>query len=533
MNALEFSIRLLEPLLIANPVSGDENSATSLNYIPGGVIRGALARLFTEGQPGHLTDARFKTLFFGEVAYLNAYPQMDQQRGLPAPLSWYRRKDASLNDPALDLANLKDAPKEPLKRINKPFVHIELPRTRWDEEEGNEDVASAPPTATLGEPARHLSVHILQTDRRNVVRSGTGTVFRYDAVAKGEYFEGVIAAENTADLTELSQLLNGAIFKLGKSRSAGYGLVQAEVRPIKANWTESASLPTSSESRIVVTLLSDAIVRDPKTGAFSATLEPIVGIEASSGFARTHVMGGFNLAWGLPMPQALAIQAGSVFVFPRTDALAQQLQIAQANGIGERCVDGFGRIAVNWHTTDEIVLSEQIGEGAPSDKTLNAGDPGYELAQQMANRIWRTQLDGALRDAIGKSQVEHPPRSTQLARIRVLAGEAWRRKDSTVISRLLKEPDSNNRTAEGMKRTARDQFEKARISSFGETVSLMKWLQKMSDDPPKALSELQASMPSTSRPAIGGVQAEDPPALEYAVRLMDGVLRKAAKEGGN
>ena len=44
MNGLLYTLRTLEPVL-ANSLGGDANSAQSLPYVPGGLVRGALAAL--------------------------------------------------------------------------------------------------------------------------------------------------------------------------------------------------------------------------------------------------------------------------------------------------------------------------------------------------------------------------------------------------------------------------------------------------------------------------------------------------------
>jgi len=272
MNALTFTLELNEPLLIANPISGDENSATGLNYIPGSVIRGALAQVFTKGKPGALSDNRFKQLFFGDVRFLNAFMLIDGARSLPTPLSWQRAKDASDRDPVLDLAN-SAVPTGPVKRLGQPFVRIRPAPVRLDDDDtpSVENVGDAP-TTIVSEPARHISVHILQQDRHKAVQSDTGTVFRYDALAAGECFAGAILSDDEVKLLELKRLLEGASLKLGKSRSAGYGAVSMTGVAMAPDWQEFTPKQANDTGRVVVSLLSDAIVRDARTGAYVTSL---------------------------------------------------------------------------------------------------------------------------------------------------------------------------------------------------------------------------------------------------------------------
>jgi CRISPR-associated protein Csx10 len=530
MKALTYTLELLEPLLIASPVSGDENSATGLDYIPGSVIRGAVAHAFTNGKRGDLNDASFKRLFFGDVLFLNAYPLIKGERGLPTPRSWHREKDARDTDPIFDLANGEAASNRQLKGLSQPFAHLQLSSPKISEGDQEDEAENEKPQVTVYAPERDVRVHILQEDRRNAVQKESGSIYRYNALAAGQRFGGAIVAPDESLLNQIEDLL-GRIIRLGKSRSAGYGAVQAADLSIQPDWRECAPMQTGQRENIVVTLLSDAIIRDPQTGAYAGSLAPLFGGRLLHTFARTHVVGGFNLAWALPLAQAQAIQAGSVFVFERSDALSAQLQSAEAGGIGERRSDGFGRIAINRHTESEFRFSKAEPRKDIQRVTLTHGSAEQQLAQQMVNRMWRTQLDGALRNVIGQSKLRSAPKNTQLSRMRVLVREAWRMNNADLIREVLKEPDKDGSNRTAMKRQARDQFDKARISLTGSTQRLIDWLKTLADNPQTVWTTLQ--MDQLKRPEIGGVKAENPDALEYAARLVDGVLRKAAKEGGD
>lgn len=532
MKALTFAIELLEPLLIAKPVTGDENSAATLDFIPGSVVRGALVQAFTKGKRGNLNDERFRKLFFGTARFLNAYPAISGVRGLPTPRSWQRDKDASERDSVVDLANNSDALQDrPFKGIGQPFTHIHHPQPIIAEDDRSEDETDQTTLAETYAPQTEISVHIAQNDRLNAVRTDTGTIYRYEALAAGQKFIGAILCEEDDVRGELAELLPNALYKLGKSSSAGYGAVRVTDLQDHSDWHEYAPAPKAPDDYVVVTLLSDVILRDPASGACAASLGAWLDEQPLRHFARCHVVGGFNLAWGLPLPQAYAIQAGSVFVFCCSDALMERLQQAEVDGIGDRLIDGFGRIAVNWHTAPElsIRLFEQQRRSAP--KTLSASSAEYQLAQRMVDRIWRAQLDAALRDAIGRSKIERPPNNAQLSRMRLLAREAWRTGSAKLIGDVLKEPDKDGKNRKAMKQHAREQFQRSRISIAGESKRLIEWMKSLSDKPETVWDMLQVDQ--LKRPVIGGVMAKDPPALEYAARLIEGVLRKSAKEGGD
>jgi len=525
MKALTYTLELLEPLLIANPISGDENSATGLDYIPGNVMRGALAHAFTNGKRGDLSDAQFRSLFFGDAMFLNAYPLVEDQRSLPTPRSWQCEKDAGDFGPIYDLANSEGEERRQLKGLSQPFTCLQSPSVNIGEDEDESEVSKEKPKATMYAPERDVRVHIIQQDRRNAVQENTGSIYRYDALAAGQRFVGAIVAQDDDVLHQLEKWLANVV-KLGKSRSAGYGAVKLTDVRVQPDWREYVPMQATHSERVVVTLLSDVIVHDPTTGAYAGSLAPLFTGKLLKAFARTHVVGGFNLAWGLPLPQAHAIQAGSVFVFEHSDVLLKQLQAAEANGIGERRHDGFGRIAINWHTEPELRMGKDEPEQKVQDVALTEGSAEWQLAQRMVNRIWRMQLDAALRSAISSAKLTSAPQNAQLSRMRVLAREAWRSSNAALLLDVLKK---ESESPKAMKRHAREQFERSLIIVAGQTQPLIKWLKTLAEQPDTVWQTLQIDL--LRRPQIGGVQAESPNALEYAARLVDGVLRKAAKEG--
>ncbi len=338
-------------------------------------------------------------------------------------------------------------------------------------------------------------------------------MYRYEALAVGECFSAAILSEDMDALKRMKALLHDMVLHVGKARSTGYGAMQVENLRIESDWNEYPA--NDNTENLVVTLLSDVLVRNAN-GAYTSDAEAIFGQKADAAFVKTRVVGGFNRQWGLPLPQALALQAGSVFVFSYSDELALRLQALTRQGVGERCMEGFGRIAVNWQTVEQLQESSKAPKGKPLPKTFAPSSPHIDLAKQMAERMWRVQLDDQLQIAINKIHFTSLPQGAQLSRMRVIAREAWRANDAGFIATQLNL----------MKKTARDQFEQARIDGQ----KLFTWLEELSLQPEQIWRKL--GIDPKKRPAIGSVQAENTPELqmEYVARLIDGVLRKAAKE---
>ncbi|MFN3983739.1 MAG: hypothetical protein ACK4SA_25500, partial [Caldilinea sp.] len=325
----------------------------------------------------------FRRLFLdGGVRYLNAYPALSNgTRMLPTPSSWRIPKDGDKTK-ITDFAALGSA--ESPDKTQTTWTAPEGAFCALFAERDEETQAIRRAIAQTCTPLQTISIHTARADRQKVTEDAT--VFRYDALAAGQTFASAILADDPADLLECQRLLSqDERARLGRSQNTGYGLVQISYPPDETgepqtaprqNWREwqppvaDAMESDPKPTRLVVTLLSDAIVRDPLTGAetddITAALyapdEP--SIKPTDAFVRTEVVGGFNRRWNLPLPQATAIGAGSVFVFDYDETLERRLERLVEQGIGERRAEGFGRIAVNWQAGDQLERADAERQSA-------------------------------------------------------------------------------------------------------------------------------------------------------------------------
>jgi len=520
MNSLYVTIKLLQPLLVAAPAAGEENSAVSLDYIPGSVLRGALIERFRQRKKVTtelLRDPVAKRLFFSEeVRYLNAYlGDAKGVRGLPTPASWVTEKgqedDASgaIYDLALqDGAELKDP-----KGLKKPFCWLAVD----DEDEFNPRVI-----ATVNKPKRQPQLHNA-SDTRFVKREDDSTLFRYDALAAGQRFEAVILCADSALTAELSALLAPAEFSLGRSRSAGYGRIVIERVKEAPVRNEFEPMPAANDQAIVLTLLSDAILRQPETGAYTTDLPSALGInqKMQKAFVASDVTGGFNRAWGMPMPQAPMLCAGSVWVFEHRVELIDKLTTLIKTGIGERRNEGFGRIAVNWQGIAQLKQEEAYTSLALKPAVV-LESANATLAQTMVNRLYRQALEEKLLAlATGNLEIQGKLEKAQLSRLRTLVGQAAQTQQPQMVLEFLKT----------LRDTARTQFRRARLGGK----PLLRWLEEGWKDGGLKEGGLWATyfyIAPDKRPKLGAVVAQDDASLrlEYMARLVDVVCKRAIQK---
>lgn len=502
MAALTFRVTLQQPVLIGRIGSGDENSAQSYDYLPGSALRGMLIQRYIQryGSIDLTNETPNGTQFFdGQVAFLNAYPLTEKgERTLPTPKSWRVEKEeaecpqADITDLAVADHDLLESPKSP----SSPFCLYSRGQ------------------AVLYKPERFTGMHNA-SEERFVKREGESTVFRYDALAAGKYFGGVILADDLDFLkTVCKPLLESGRFSIGRSRSAGYGRVQVDALETHDEWSEYQ--PEQTGKGLVLTLLSDAVLRD-SYGQLTTNVWQAAGLPTpSDAFIDTDLCGGFNRKWGLPLPQVPVVAAGSVLVFEDEPAIRTQLDRLVASGIGDRRNEGFGRLALNWHRRASVVQDNPPATRSQR-RPLKLDGNDNRLARTMVDRLYRAKLDEKLTELVVSRlgiREDGAPENSQLSRLRVIVRRAWREDNSDLLPQYLA----------GLKSTARGQLTQASV----DNQRLFDWLENGWKS--KIWSDY-FTIAESEKPRIGDVIAQETAPLkrEYTVRLIDGLCNKTIK----
>jgi len=542
MKVIAYRITLLEPALLT-ALEGDPNESVSFNYIPGSVLRGAVIGKYLRARNLKTLDAAeepVRRLFFdGTTRYLNGYP-LDRQkkRALPVPLSWQQDKKAVSKQtekcpaPIYDFA-IDEQPEdiEQPQGVKAPFCTLSEDRVR------------------LVSPERQLSIHTARNRRygrvirqsSNVAEEPSGAVYRYEALAGGQTFEALILCDHDEDVELLLTLLKGEVF-LGGSRSAGYG--RAEIQDVKlapAGWREvDGELVVEVDGKLIVTFLSDALLRDENgqftadPGVVTAALETKLGIklEMLQAFLRWETVGGFNRKWGLPLPQALAVKMGSVFVYRlRGDSCCDPARLLEleAKGIGERRAEGFGRLAFNWHTEERLEVEPQ-GSPEAMVRTIS-GEESKTIAERMVARVFQRRLEGKLvaravklADFLAgdRDKVIKLPSNAQISRLR-----------NIIRNELMKENPDPQRVRDFLRdiesrKPSRKQFEKARV----EGRSLLEWLKDTLNQTDPGTWRQLLDISGRDIPELGGVEPDinDSFRIRYILHYIDAVLAYALKQ---
>ena len=566
MKEVTFLLHTQQPIL-ATSLQGDPNSDVSYPYIPGSMIRGVLIGRYLNHLKKHhglretddiLDTQRFPDvtrLFFddGKTRYLNAYPaNIQHKRTLPVPRSWYKDKGVEFSDAddntVYDFSQIPvDEREENLspKLLKEDFCTVE------DDE------------IILYRVKRRINIHNQRDRKKGRGTEANGAVFCYDAIDTKQTFQAVVLCDSEQDVSTIKSLLQPEDIWLGGSQSAGYGHSIIQLVPNNSDWYEVGIAPQERIERnenLTITLLSDTIVRndcgqviaDPEVlrQLLSASLNVELEFQEGGIYASSLIVGGFNRKWGLPLPQTPAFAAGSVFVFNKVDLDLQRIKTLEEQGIGERRVDGFGRIVTNWLDDEQTEYNARLPQSEPrAVNTTEALAPeSLKIAQDIANRIVRKKLNELLLKQV--SSIETTKRdkisNSQLSRLMIVTRKALsdldvenekpelERKTVTQIAEPVRDLLRN------LPSNSRKQFESIRLSTgekFDEQIhnwlnSPDSWLNNSWRSDPQTTNLVVAGKP-TVRIASVPQSFDNYTALEYSLRLIIAVAKKTMKEKNN
>lgn len=564
MNGLIYLLKLREPVL-ANSLAGDTNSARSLHYVPGGLVRGALINNYRLDKNAEASNDEFRRFFLSnETRYLHAYPWYGNERdsdenlrALPTPLAWKVPKATAAGSTtrATQVFNLAQTDSE---EHGLTGVKFDL---WW--RDGNE--------IRSPEIAVQFNVHTQRDAIRGRAKEDLGAVFRYEALPAGLLVCGIILTANKQDAEEIKKLLrrNGGELLLGKARTAGYGRASVEkVEDLGSEWREGRRWVEKKRSRdeegdefeefqppaavqnFRLTFLSEALLRDEHG---QLTLDPLPALKARLGvenlsatkvFRAAEIVGGFNRKWGLPLPQVTAIAAGSVFVLKsETPIVWETLCKLEETGVGERRTEGFGRVSIDIDQPETIDWKKS---DAKEDTSREAGllltGASERMAKLMLRRLLHRELEQKVMAAVRKHPIDTTIPNSQLSHWRVIIRSARGERDlaqrrKRIFDFLAHEKEKQSRPWRQMQRArvkeTKDLMLQQERRQDTQDLRLTDWLEKILHDEISLWKMLECKEDAAPARKLGEAvkyEVDEALKLEYKLRLIDAMLAARAKK---
>lgn len=495
---LHYKLRLRSPAIVST-LSGDPNGATTRPFIPGGVLRGALAaRLLASGVNGD-SDGFRRLVLSGEVRYLNAYPELAGERSVPCRASWRCRKDD--NRAAFDLAAFSGAintdedpedsdwPEEALAVVSDPFSAAS----------GSAVTTTRPYLGSRLHQQRDRERGRPWTKRNGRTEERRGVIFPFEYLEAEQVFRGVIQIMSATDIEQVKRLLGAEPILVGRSRRAGYGgeadvEFTAQTQHEYENASGSISQGIASGDRFTAFLVSAYIGREPVTGqidpcALHKELHCRLGGAAMVERTRWafETVGAFNQKWRLEVPQAQAVAAGAVLVLKCAAAIpVATLRSMEHEGLGERRVEGFGRVLFLKHSDDRGTIRIHRGDNQIRVNCGGSHTPGLLCEQH------RHQLDlleqrivlAAARDELDQvaavdlaARAQNRPTNSLLGRLRTLFRGAMNERMAQVALANLRTWCGDEDNPLALKENARKKLDRCRVGSG----AFRQWLLRLAE----------------------------------------------------
>jgi CRISPR-associated protein Csx10 len=368
---LKLYIRLDSPVMLSG-----NSAAESLDYIPGSTILGYFAGQYLVNNEA---DDNFCRMFVdggrNGLSFSNFYVS-DKHRSsyYPAPLTCKKEK------------------KGIGRCYNRTFMEIEKEATKAISAKYIRDIADIPfddaeftlDKERLKAVEKEVFYHHERPDNKECDK-GIESFYQYNAIRAGQYFTGEIEGQEQ-DIQKVAEILNrnSGKMKIGKSRTAQYGMVSVE--SYKEICSDEEMLILKPNGLFAVVAQSQLILLDEAgsivTNSDKAQKSLLNKIKlcgqctSEAVFQKTSYIGGYNRKWNMERPPVPAFAAGSVFVYKYEGA--DEVKIPKYFKIGERQHEGMGRMYI-WTNTDaqrkcfskgEWKQAAMLGKSNASDNPL-------------------------------------------------------------------------------------------------------------------------------------------------------------------
>lgn len=400
------------PVIVSEQAVG--NLVKTLDYIPGAHLLPILRRQLKDK-----FDVN-RAIFSGRLIVTNATVDVAGVAGRPTPFALFHEKVGGGLKLGRGVYNrlCEDAEGKPQLKGHRsgyigasPIKDDELPAFK---------------TVKL-----EVEPHNVVEDKFQRPTEDVGGVYSYQVIGKGATLRAQLRVRKSLlpkdDETWFARL-NGD-HTIGRSKKDDYGAVC-----LKASKADCEEAKHELKNELTVWLLSHLLLRDErlrptasihhlakalgeKLGVekLGVTLQPrdALAKKLMSAISRQHRTDSWHVGWGLPRPSLVGLAAGTCVVFKiegtldevKRVAIEEKLREVEADGVGERRAEGYGRLCFN----DPLLATpakdrNRADDSRPPDpltkKPVKKGDATFAYAHLIETEALRHEFQRA---AIGKA----------------------------------------------------------------------------------------------------------------------------------
>ena len=400
------------PIIIATRTIG--NLIESTDYIPGSYLLALISQCLRRSEIDHAIVNR-------DLMVTNAAIEIEGQAGRPVPFCLFQDKlgdGLAGRDAALDIV------------YNRFFERAEEQRQLKGYRLGYIGKTTGGVLPAYQKVKRVVEMHNVIADQVQRPTEGVGGIFSYQAIGAAATFRAELYMRSTlldairqADPDWRARLAGE--HRLGRSKKDDFGRIALEV--IEPDEMETATQAVEDRFKalpgnlLVVWLLSDLLLRDER-------LRPVASIEALrkklakelqvgltvredqttallSKLSRSSRVDSWHFKWQLPRPSLVGLAAGTCAVFQVDGSLdSQVLARIEQEGLGERCVEGYGRLRFNDPAVAAACLKSERKDKQKEEKAGVQSDESHVSSPEIVPYARLLERE-ALRREIGRRAI--------------------------------------------------------------------------------------------------------------------------------
>lgn len=358
MNYLTLDIKLNENIIIGD-FAGKEDQSSTLKYIAGSAIRGAVIYDLLH-KIGIKEQEVLEKIIANKVFFLNGYKIIENQRSIPTPLCFVADKTKQRIKKNISVENVLSSN---IEKSDEQRVRLKVGEFIKIKEK---NIVSVPVSTR-----DFLHIKTAKNNPRKEITNedSDAQMYRVESIKKGQIFRAYIASKDkeAIELIEKS-IFKGKIIYLGASRGNGYGqceLINVEKSNINKeliDLTEISNL-NKDKKEFYLLYMSDLIYLNSNgevQGKFELSyLKDFLKVDCKfEGIAiEPKIITGFNSKLGGRLPQYIGAKMGTIAKYSYSGEIEDKDLIDFCNcSHGLRIEEGFGRVAILNDLSIENVL---------------------------------------------------------------------------------------------------------------------------------------------------------------------------------